>query len=122
VRKRYAAPNNPLYYVDCDMGSQLFVALGEMLGWDIRLAEIPKHNFVRWHLSQSEAVNWDWSDCVSRNDDAYRARVPASDEIAPQGRPENQATRSVSASLEGLKAALDDPHHRGTTATPGSRA
>jgi len=79
-RSKYISPDGALYYVDCDMGAQLFLAVGEMLGWDIRLAEIPRHNFVRWHLSQTEAVNWDWTRWASLSDEDYRASIPPSDD------------------------------------------
>lgn len=76
-RARHLDLTKPLYYVDCDMGSQLFIAVGERLGWDIRLVEVPQHNFVRWHLSESIKVNWDWTRWESIEDGAY-VTVPAS--------------------------------------------
>lgn len=70
-RQPYLDLNKPLYFVDCDMGSQIFLAIGERLGWDIKLVEIPKHNFVRWHLANGEVINWDWTHGDSRPDAYY---------------------------------------------------
>lgn len=76
----YADLDAPFFYVDCDMGAQLFLAVGQRAGWDIRLAEVPDHNFVRWHLPGGETVNWDWTAWSSLSDDAYRSRIaPAYD-------------------------------------------
>jgi hypothetical protein len=61
----------PMYWVDCDMGASLFLAIGERFGWNTRLVEVPSHNFVRWTLSTGETVNWDWTHGESRSDDAY---------------------------------------------------
>lgn len=71
----YADPSASLFYVDCDMGAQIFMAVGERAGWTIRLAEVPSHNFVRWHLPSGETVNWDWTYWTSYDDDTYRLRI-----------------------------------------------
>lgn len=63
------------------MGSQFFLAVGERLGWDIRLVELPRHNFVRWHLSDSTKVNWDWVQGQSIDDDVYLPAVSPSLDI-----------------------------------------
>lgn len=70
-REKFLDPSKPLYYVDCDMGSQIFLSVGERLGWDIRLVELPQHNFVRWHLSDSVKINWDWVAGRSIDDGSY---------------------------------------------------
>lgn len=75
-RVKYLDLAKPLYYVDCDIGSQLFMAVGERLGWDIRLVEIPQHDFVRWHLSDSIKVNWDWTRWESTDDNVYLPAIP----------------------------------------------
>jgi hypothetical protein len=66
--------NRPFYWVDCDMGSLLFVSVGERLGWDIRLAAVPHHNYVMWRVSAAEIVNWDWSSGRSVPDSVYLSR------------------------------------------------
>jgi hypothetical protein len=70
-RAKHVDRAKPFYFVDCDMGSQFFMAVGERLGWDIRLVEVPRHNFVRWHLSESVKVNWDWTRWQSSEDSSY---------------------------------------------------
>lgn len=60
-RARYVDPAKPLYYVNGAIASQLFISVGQRLGWDIRLVSLPEHYFVRWHLSLSEWINWDWT-------------------------------------------------------------
>ena len=80
-RRANLDPAKPFYYVDCDMGSQFFLAVGERLGWDIRLVELPQHNFVRWHLSNSTKINWDWVAGSSIEDDSYRGAVSPAEDI-----------------------------------------
>lgn len=80
-RKAHLDLTKPFYFVDCDMGSQFFLAVGERLGWDIRLVELPQHNFVRWHLSDSLKVNWDWVHGQSIGDDVYLPQVSPSLDI-----------------------------------------
>lgn len=70
-RAKHINRAKPFYFVDCDMGSQFFIAVGERLGWDIRLVEVPRHNFVRWHLSEAVKVNWDWTRWQSSEDSSY---------------------------------------------------
>ncbi|MEK6283920.1 MAG: hypothetical protein AABN95_26510 [Acidobacteriota bacterium] len=71
----------PFYYVDCDMGAELVMTVGERLGWDIRLVEVPDHNFVRWHLSDSIKVNWDWTYWTSKDDSRYRPVIGSVDDV-----------------------------------------
>lgn len=81
VRRPYLDLTKPLYYVDCDMGSQFFLAVGQRLGWDIRLVELPQHNFVRWHLSDSLRVNWDWVHGRSIEDSVYVSGLSPSEDV-----------------------------------------
>lgn len=74
-RQPYIDQSQPFYWVECDMGSLFLIAAGERLGWDIRLAAMPLHNYVRWHVSDSEVVNWDWTDGESFDDSHYREEV-----------------------------------------------
>jgi hypothetical protein len=69
----------PFYFVDCDMGAQFFLAVGQRAGWDIRLVEVPRHNFVRWHLNDTEKINWDWSHGDTRPDDRYQGTLDMED-------------------------------------------
>lgn len=81
LRKKHLDLTKPLYFVDCDMGSLLFSAVGERLGWDIRIVELPQHDFVRWHLSESIKVNWDWVAGVSIDDDSYRQSISPAEDV-----------------------------------------
>jgi hypothetical protein len=80
-RRQYLDLTKPIFFVDCDMGSQFFLAVGERLGWDIRLVELPQHNFVRWHLSESTTVNWDWVHGQSIDDNDYLSAASFSEDI-----------------------------------------
>jgi len=70
-RKSHFDMTKPFYYVDCDMGSEIFLAVGERQGWYIRLVGLPQHEFVRWHLSNTSKVNWDWVLGSSLKDSEY---------------------------------------------------
>jgi hypothetical protein len=49
----------PIFYVDCDIGSFFYIAIAEQLGIDLRLVEVPRHNFVRWHFSENDYLEWE---------------------------------------------------------------
>lgn len=80
-RVPFLVPGKEHYYVDCDIGALLIMAVGERLGWDIRLVEVPDHNFVRWHLSDSIKVNWDWTLWASMDDSQYLAGIGSVDDV-----------------------------------------
>jgi hypothetical protein len=84
-RQPYIDRSQPFYWVECDMGSLFLIAAGERLGWDIRLAAVPLHNYVRWHLSGSEVINWDWTDGESYGDSHYRDEVSDAEHWAAVG-------------------------------------
>lgn len=46
-------------HVDCDLGSLLYLCIGEALGIPLCMVEVPQHNFVRWRLNESLHLNWD---------------------------------------------------------------
>ena len=46
-------------HVDCDLGTLLYLSIGEVLGIPLQMSEIPKHNFVRWRLGNGNHINWD---------------------------------------------------------------
>ena len=69
-RSRYIDPARPLYYVSDAVGSQLIMSVGQRMGWDIRLVWVGDHYFVRWHLTPTQWLNWDWTaGGPSRNED-----------------------------------------------------
>jgi len=72
-RAKLVDQHKAIYYFDCDMGSALIISVATYLGWDVRLVEVPDHNFVRWHLPNGETVNWDWTAWASLDDASYLA-------------------------------------------------
>ena len=53
--------NNSEYYhfVDCDLGSFLYLAIAEVNNLPMHLVEVPKHNFIRYQINDNEFFNWD---------------------------------------------------------------
>jgi len=70
-RVQFLQESKPYYFVDCDAGVQIFLAVAERLGWDFHQVDVPHHSFVRWHLKSGETVNWDWIHGESLPDDYY---------------------------------------------------
>lgn len=68
--------SKPLYFVDDDMAAQLFISVGQRMGWDLRLASgfdrfgIERF-YVRWYFAPGEVINWDWRAGSPINSDAY---------------------------------------------------
>jgi hypothetical protein len=60
-RARYVSPVRPLYFIDDDIGSQLFISVGHRMNWDIRLVQVDDHYFIRWYVSPGVLLNWDWT-------------------------------------------------------------
>lgn len=58
------------FLVDCDIGAEILVSAGQLLGWDFRIKNMPKHTYLEWILRDGSAVNWDWTHGASY-DDAY---------------------------------------------------
>ena len=46
-------------HLDCDLGSLLYLAIGETLDLPLRMAEVPGHNFIRVVLRNDSQMNWD---------------------------------------------------------------
>lgn len=62
---------------DCDTYSAIYLAVGELLQFPIRIADLPGHTFVRWHLSETRYINWETNFGFTRfNDDDYRGSAP----------------------------------------------
>src|SRR5262245_15509336 len=60
-RARYVNPVRPLYFIDDDIGSQLFISVAQRMNWDIRLVSVDDHYFIRWYVSPTVWLNWDWT-------------------------------------------------------------
>src|SRR5258706_2690626 len=66
-------PDEPFYITDCDISSFLFIGIGDALGIDLHLVDLPDHMFVRWELSGGAHVNWDTNDGAVISDKEYAA-------------------------------------------------
>ncbi len=63
--------DQPVFYLDCDMGSLLMLSAAERLDWPMSLVLVPDHAYVIWHLPNDETFNWDWSYATSRPSSDY---------------------------------------------------
>ncbi|MDB5323213.1 MAG: hypothetical protein JWN40_4844 [Phycisphaerales bacterium] len=61
------------YITDCDISSFLFIGIGDALGIDLHLVDLPDHMFVRWELAGGAHVNWDTNDGAVISDKEYAA-------------------------------------------------
>ena len=61
-----------LHCMDCDISSIVYVGIGEALGIDIRMVDLPGHVFVRWHFSDSDYLDWDTNNAQVDNDSDYK--------------------------------------------------
>lgn len=66
-----AHADQPFYIIDCDISSFVFVAVGDALGIDLHLVDLPDHMFVRWELSDGGHVNWDTTEGAVVSDKEY---------------------------------------------------
>jgi hypothetical protein len=66
-----AHADQPFYIIDCDISSFVFVAIGDALGIDLHLVDLPDHMFVRWELSDGGHVNWDTTEGAVVSDKEY---------------------------------------------------
>lgn len=85
ARAPFVARDKPVFLVDCDIGSLLIISVATHFGWDVRLVEVPDHNFVRWHLPDGRTVNWDWTDWKSQADIDYLPNTPAYEVLRQRG-------------------------------------
>jgi hypothetical protein len=65
--------DGPFYVIDCDISSFIYVGVGEALGADVRLVDLPDHMFVRWQLGDGSHLNWDPNDAEVVADKEYAA-------------------------------------------------
>ena len=74
-RKAHARenPDGPFHVIDCDVSSFVYVGVGEALGADIRLVDLPDHMFVRWEFADGTHLNWDPNEADVIPDKAYAA-------------------------------------------------
>jgi hypothetical protein len=65
--------DGPFYVIDCDISSFVYVGVGEALGADLRLVDLPDHMFVRWEFADGRHLNWDTNDAEVVPDQEYAA-------------------------------------------------
>jgi len=51
--------NDLFSHVDCDLGTLLYLSVGEVIGIPLCMVEVPDHNFIRWRLRNGQYLNWD---------------------------------------------------------------
>jgi hypothetical protein len=66
-----AHADQPFYIIDCDISSFVFVGIGDALGLDLHLVDLPDHMFVRWEFADGAHVNWDTTDGAVISDKEY---------------------------------------------------
>jgi hypothetical protein len=54
-----AHKDEEFYYMDCDVLCFVHMAVGEVAGFELKLADVPAHNFVRCHLDDQTYFNWE---------------------------------------------------------------
>ncbi len=57
--------------IDCDGYSFVYLAVGEVMGFPIRMVRAPSHTFVRWHFSDTQYINWETTVRGVKDDDYY---------------------------------------------------
>ena len=68
----YAHQDDLFYHFDCDLGSLVFLGIGERMGLPIKFVEVPGHNFVRWRFEDGSYINWDTNTARTVTDDQFR--------------------------------------------------
>src|SRR5258706_14871155 len=68
-----AHAEEPFYITDCDISSFIFLGVGDALGIDLHLVDLPDHMFVRWQFADGTHVNWDTNDAKAPSDKDYAA-------------------------------------------------
>jgi len=61
------------HYMDCDVLSFLYIAIGQVVGMDLRFVEVPHHAFVRYYLNDDDWINWETTVPEEQSDGDYRA-------------------------------------------------
>jgi tetratricopeptide (TPR) repeat protein len=74
-------PAGPFFMMDCDMTSLLYLGIGDALGVELRLVDLPDHMFVRWPLSDGTYMNWDTNVAGSIDDKEYASDYELSKKI-----------------------------------------
>ncbi|MCU0439008.1 MAG: hypothetical protein MUC49_14005 [Raineya sp.] len=71
-RKKMYEQAKIIYRIDCDLGSFIYLGIGEALGLPLTLVEVPKHNFIRWKFRDGTHINWDVNSADFFSDEDFR--------------------------------------------------
>jgi hypothetical protein len=113
-RRKHVTPDEPLYFLDCDIGSLLLMSVAQMVGFDLKLVEVPGHNFVRWSGGPGHYANWDWTNWASHRNEYYAANWAMSDVQRSRGLWLNSqsAAESKGYFIGALASLVPDPARR----------
>lgn len=50
---------NTIYRADCDTLSFLYLAIGDILNFPLRMVSLPDHTFIRWYFPDGSYLNWE---------------------------------------------------------------
>ncbi len=113
-RRKYAKPGEPFYFLDCDIASLLLISVAQMVGFDLKLVEVPNHNFVRWSDGRGGYANWDWTNWGSHRNEYYADRWAMTELQRNRGRwlAGQSAAESRGYFIGVLAAVVRDPEQR----------
>lgn len=72
------------YILDCDISSMVYVGVGEALGLNLHLVDLPDHMFVRWELPDGTHMNWDTNEAQIISDKEYASDYSLGKQIRKQ--------------------------------------
>lgn len=61
----------PFYVVDCDIASFLYLAMGEAIGYQLAMVDMPGHNFICWKCPDGTYIDFETMDGKKTDDDYY---------------------------------------------------
>jgi len=74
-RKKFRKHSKPSYFfADCDVGSVIYLSIGEVIGLPVYGVNVPGHMFVRWKMKSGETLNWETQWGKTRSNNFYRKR------------------------------------------------
>lgn len=71
--------DEPFCHVDCDISCLLYLAVAERLHLPVTIVDANGHNFLRWHLTAKEYINWDTNfsaPCFTDRQYQVRRKIP----------------------------------------------
>jgi hypothetical protein len=113
-RRKHAKPNEPFHFLDCDIASLLLISVAQMVGFDLKLVEVPRHNFVRWSGGSGGYANWDWSYWGTHGNEYYAGNMARAEVEGNRGRwlGSQSAAQSRGYFIGVLAAVVRDPEQR----------